>query len=646
MNILKPFSILADLFSEQRNYAVSGYKPTKIPKPIYTSWTVAKAVSEGYKANPWVYRSVYLKAKAGSSIPWYVVDSEGEKIDGHPITLLFKRPNPYISKQDLFELIISWLELAGNSYLKKIKVNGRTEELWPISPDRAHPVSSNDPAEWIAGYALDKSKKVDIEPQDMIHHKYFDPSNPLLGIAPLEAVAKTVDIDNGQKDFNKSTTQNRGVVDGYFVFEKAFSNQKDTDAIRDKLNETHRGKRTFGVLGSSAKYVRTALTPAEMDFIESGKANREEVFIAFGVPPVYAGVMEGATMNNYKTSELIFWFGTMLFLLDDLKDTFNFTLADEIGEGNQLVYDISGVPAIREALLAKTKTAKGLFEMGVPFEQLNKVFSFGFEEFDGWEVSHVKEGAQETITNDSATRSASKYTFIEKRQDTIEKRIEAHSEANKAQFYDLLQTQQEAVFDGLADGNNDVEQLIGKTATLLNDLIAETYITEAKDFGASMVIETRSIEEDITTEISKYLKDEGTILSEVSFINATTVEKLIAQVTSALENGLTTNELQQSIIDTGIFSEQRALLLARTITGTAANLGQQEGAKLGGATHKTWSTAGFEVRDTHKKLEGVKILIDEYFKVGKERALFPLDPDLPPGERVNCRCALYYSIED
>lgn len=394
--------------SEQRNLSIATIQRTQLPLPVYNNWSIKKAVKEGYRANPWVYRSVFLKAKAGSSVKWYVVDKDGQKIDEHPLTLLFKKPNPFISRQDVFELIISWLELSGNSYLNKLKVNSRTEELWPISPDRMRPILTVDPTKWMTGYALDKSKTATYQPEEIIHHKYFNPANPLLGISPLEVVGKIVDVDNSLVDFNKATSQNRGVIDGYFVFDRTFNSQSETDSIRDKLNEAHRGKRTFGVLGSNAKYIRTALTPAEMDFIESRKQNREEIFIAFGVPPIYAGVMEAATFNNYRTSELVFWFGTMLFLLDDLKDTFNFSFSDELKPDEKIVYDLSGVPAIREALFEKTKTATELFKMGVPFEQLNKVFEFGFNEFEGWDQPNVQQGGSQQ--QDPSVRTAQKKT--------------------------------------------------------------------------------------------------------------------------------------------------------------------------------------------------------------------------------------------
>jgi len=557
------------------------------------------------------------------------MNANGESQPDHHLTLLLNAPNPFVSKQDVMELVVSWLDLAGNSYLKKVRgLNGLTEELWPVSPDRLAPVATSSLEKWMEGYALDKSRKVTFQPEEIIHHKYFNPANPLLGIGPLQAVAKTVDISNGQKDFNRSTTSNRGVVDGIFTFEKEFQDQAQTDAVAEKLNERHRGKRAFGVLGSNAKYIRTALTPAEMDFIQSDKANREEIFIAFGVPPVYAGVMDGATLNNYKTSELVFWFGTMLFLLDDLKDTFNFSFKDELKPGEKICYDISDIPAIRAALLDKTKTAGELFKMGVPFDQLNKVFEFGFDEFDGWGESHVGTQAGETITTESGTREAkgNDFTLLEKRGATTEDQIDTAAMAQTKVFEDALSTQQEAVFDSMDSVglmNIDPAAIIEGQRQVMTYAVGSTFVNVGVEFGTSMVIEQRAAIDPLEDAINDYLQSEATVLTQVSLIDATTVTKIMEHVRTGLETGQSVNDVQQALVDSGVFNDRRALVLARTITGNAAELGQFKGAELAGARSKKWQTAGFEVRKSHRKLDGVTIPVDDYFQVGKDKALFP-----------------------
>jgi len=645
---MNPLTFLYNLVKEKRNYAIAESYHYKTPSPVFSTWSLKSAVKDGYKKNPWVYRSVFLKAKAGASVNWYVADSDGKKIDGHPLTILFDRPNPFISRQDLFELIIAWLELTGNSYMKKVLVGGQVKELWPISPDRLKPVPTKNVIKWMEGYSLDQSRKVTFQPEEIIHNKYFNPANPLLGISPLEAVAKSVDIDNAQKDFNLASTQNRGVIDGVFSFERNFASQDEADAVSDRLNEKYRGKRTFGVLGSNAKYIRTALTPVEMDFLNSGRKSMEEIFVAFGVPPVYAGIMQAATLNNYKTSELVFWFGTMLFLLDDLKDTFNFSLSDQLKPGEQLVYDLSGVPAIREAMLSKTKVAKNLYDMGVPFKQLNKIFKLGFQEFEGWEQSNpLNQKSTEQVSQSERSTMKRRYTLVEKRASNYNKLLKKQEKLNQKVIHDLLQTQQESIFDFFDEKGittQGIDEKIAESTSLWKDALEKIYIETSLLFGADMVIEKRSIEDDLTKEIEKYLYQEDVVLTEISLMDETTATKIVNIAKEALGSGATMNEVQQAIVDCGIFDEKRALMLSRTITGTASNLGQIYGASLAGATMKTWTTAGFEVRESHQALEGQTIKIDEYFIVGSEKALFPLDNRLSPGERVNCRCTLFYSV--
>jgi len=376
----------------KRNYAMADMYMVGSGQPIYSTFTIAKAVKEGYKASPTVYRAIFLITKSAASVPWIVYSADNEPMPDHYLTKMLQHPNPNISKQDLFELIISWLLLAGNSYMKKTKVGNKTNELWPISPDRLAVVPSKDIEEWLKGYALDKSGMVDYEPSEIIHMKFFNPANPLIGISPLEAVSKTVDVDVDQQKWNKSAMQNRGVLDGIVSVDREITSQKQADELSDALNESVSGTknaRRLRVFGSNAKYFRTARSPIEMDFNNSRKENRNEIYITFGVPPQYAGVQESSTYNNYQASEIIFWVGTVLPILDDVADAMTFSLQDELEPGQRISYNKMAIQAIRGIVEGKAKAALYLFRMGVPFNQINGLFQFGAKEFEGWDKSYV-----------------------------------------------------------------------------------------------------------------------------------------------------------------------------------------------------------------------------------------------------------------
>ena len=634
----------------KRNYSLAQVQNLRSPTPIYTNWKLFKAVKEGYKSNVSVYRAVNLIVKNLTSVPWSVKE-DAETLTEHHLTKLFNFPNQSISNNDLWELFYSWLELAGNAYGLKIKIDGRTEELWPISPDRLAPMQGVNIEEWIVGYMLDKNNKKtkrEFDPSEILHLKFFNPANPYLGIAPLQAAAKTVDVDNDQLDWMKSTMQNMGVPSGVFTFERPFESLDDADAISKVLNKKYSGKQNakkLAVLGGNAKYHRTSLTPIESDFSGSRKDNRNEIFIAFGIPPQLGGSQESSTYNNFEVSILIFWFSTLIPILDDIKAGLNFSFKEELLPGEKICYDLSGVQAIRKAMLDRAETAEKLFKMGVPFEQVNRIFEFGVEEFEGWEKSYVNLRGGNTLEDPEELDSRSLLTLVEYRS-TTEEEIEKTAIKQSKKIKKLLSVQEKLIFEAInKDEGLDSEIILDGTLDKWKEEYTKLFIDTGVEFGKKIVVEERQAEDPLTKAIKTYLEEEVVVLTELSFINKTTSDLITKHVLEGVQEGYSSSEIQQAISDSGIFSDIRALRLSRTITGNAANLGQLLGAQQTGANKKTWITAGFDVRDTHAALEGVTVDINSTFNVGGFPGRYPLDNRLPPGERVNCRCSLSYSIE-
>lgn len=54
---------------------------------------------------------------------------------------------------------------------------------------------------------------------------------------------------------------------------------------------------------------------------------------------------------------------------------------------------------------------------------------------------------------------------------------------------------------------------------------------------------------------------------------------------------------------------------------------------------QVWMSTGDErTRDDHLAAHGQVVAVGETFTVGGEEARFPRDPNLSPGQRINCRC--------
>lgn len=625
--------------------------------PLYTKFKVQKAVKEGYAINGLVYRAINLIANCCSSVPWEVINADGEPIEGHYISELIKYPNPNISKQDMFQLLISWLELSGNAYLHKVKAQGRTRELWPISPDRLSPIPSKDISEWLKGYALDESRTVSYLPEDIIHFLFFNPANPLEGISPLQAISRIVDTDNSMTDFSISSMQNNGVLNGVFSFKREFQTIDEANAVAEKLDERYSGAdaaRKNIVLGSEASYTRLSATPQELDFNNSKRQIRDYIAICMGVPPVLLGSQESATYNNYQTSEIIFWEHKNIPLLSDLASTFNMSFRDELNEGERIAPNLSNICALRKVKEEQGDYIQKLFDMGVPFDQLNKIFEIGVNEFEDWDKSRVKTTKALEVKADNPnlkknsfeTENLSRLATRNFEKELADRDSLVESKAKDIQ--ELLDYQLKLLVDKIntLDKNDlqwfDVEECLQDTWQDWNSVYTDITLQAAFAAADNITIEKRDTE--LERAIRSYLNSETLVLQELGHIKASTALQVIDQVESALDNGWTATQLQQAIIDIGAFSPARALKLSRTIVGSASSIGQMVSAKSVNAQSKHWRTANdSKVRSTHADREAQGFIpMNHAFIHG---GMYPLDPLLSAADRCNCRCSLSFRIE-
>jgi len=659
---------------ENRNMAMADPYLLTTGQSQWTDVTIRRAVAEGYGNNGWVYKAVSLIARTAASVPWLVYGEDGKPIAGHPLTAALARPNPEMSRQDTMELLVAWLQLAGSSYLYRLQGgNGATLELWPISPDRLAPVPSADRGKLIDGYHILNEQGVqesrisaEYTPQTVIAFKLLDPASPLNGISPLKAAARAVDTDNAQTDWNKAGMDNRGVFDGVFSFSETLSpDQAKTMTQRIKEKFLGRGNaRKPLVLGSNAKYQRVSISPAEMDFINSRKFNREEIMSIFGVPPQLVGSQEASTYNNFAASLRIFWLTTIIPLLDDMADTFSLAFADELPEGTRIGYDISCIEAMRESEDEKAALVKRYWDMGVPMSVLSERFKIGFDPFDGWDkpFSGSKPAPNGPTPSESATQARGAWRLRQNRNPETEFRARDQLAEGPVQgiFLELLRGQRKRLFQALDDGQTDegaIYALIATDAPAWQEAMEKMATTVAVDGfdGVAVAMDGRALARRRTERrdelgaaamalIEQYLQVEGWMLTDLSHIQATTVAQIIDQLRNGLQEGQTVQQIKQAIDDVGVFGPERSLMLARTLAGTAASIGQLAGATAAGATEKQWVTAGFEVREHHTAREGERVPIDGRFSdQGYGAPRYPLDPVLEPGDRVNCRCGMLFT---
>jgi len=143
--------------------------------------------------------------------------------------------------------------------------------------------------------------------------------------------------------------------------------------------------------------------------------------------------------------------------------------------------------------------------------------------------------------------------------------------------------------------------------------------------------------------------------AEIRRITETVRQDIVSLIAQGREEGLGSEAIAQRMEEEmESINRQRARVIARTETVTASNQASQFGAQqTGRPMTKTWTDAGDDrVREAHALADGqTKDLDTPYDLPGVEgvpaaKAMFPGDPTLPAGQRIQCRCVELYNQKD
>lgn len=629
-----------------------------------TDFSIVETANDGYKTNGWVRRCIDIIAAQASAPPWVVRNKEGEIVDNHPLALAFNSPHPQMTRTQLMKAIVKWMELVGAAPIRIFK-EGSVVRFGLISPNRIQAVipASGDliyesfEVDLTGTKTFTKSSEYTLE--NVLIPRYTDPANLGKGVGTLLSAALAVDQDNAQSKWNVGLMQNKGRVDDVFITDQQLDKTQG-DTLTQRIWQKIRGNNgsRIGkplVLSNGLKYQRMGLTPQEVDFINSRKFNREEIFGIFGVPVQLGGSESAATFSNFSAAMRVLWEGKIFDVLNTVRDELQlfFVTQNMLAEGEQFTYDVSKITALRDDEKVKAETAHQYYEMGVPVSQINERLSLGFDKYDGWELPF--NGLKQPIA--VTEERYFKLKEIHQRQIEVESlTIERVSESHlKPLFENMLAEQERALFKDF-DANRFDTATFERTLKSVTDAafmeeLAKQDFAIARQFSETVVerasthIETRE-EEDFDRTLAGFLSREADILQEVSFINATTAAAITEQVQDFIENNKSIAQLKQAIQDVGITDPIRASRIARTIGTNAASIGQFVAAQETGANTKTWNVAGFATRDIHNDRNGETVSMSARFSVqsGSIGPRWPGDADVAADDRINCRCFLTYSI--
>jgi HK97 family phage portal protein len=293
---------------------------------------------------------LYRKAKSGK-------DEDRVEVTSHAALDLINKPNPFMSRMALFEILQQHLDLAGEACLLVSRhtnraLRGLPLELWPIRPDRIDPVPH--PTKYLAGwiYTSPDGEKVPLETDEVIHVRMPNPLDPYRGLGPVQSVLTEVVSADYAARWNANFFRDSAEPGGIIEVEHELDDD-EFDKLTARWDEQHRGvsrAHRVAILEAGMKWVDRKYTMRDMQFVELRGASRDAVMEAFGFPKPMLGITEDANRASSIVGETVFAKWLTVPRDDRWRDTLNGILLPmyPTGPDHEFDYD-SPVPADEEA---------------------------------------------------------------------------------------------------------------------------------------------------------------------------------------------------------------------------------------------------------------------------------------------------------
>ncbi len=671
-------------------------------RPAWTSWSIAKAITEGYRAHGVIYSCVRRLSDASASVPWVAkerTDDGEELVTEQPVNALMARPNPRWSWQDLMQVLCIDLNLGGNGYWLLLW-EGDTHELWRLRPDWVTPIL--DEKLFVSGYQWTVGqKKVVLPARDeargmaVIHFRFIDPGSDVLGLSPLQAVSRVVDTDNAAIDWNYAALQNQARPPGALSAPDTLDDAQYA-RLKEQIAEQMSGPKNARIpllLEGGLEWQQHGFNPTEMDFLKGREVNAIEICEAFGVRPEWLGRIPGK-FENVRQARRITWEDTIIPYLVDIKGTMNLQLAPILGENLLFDYDLSRTPAVLEARGELVKQAKVLWGMGVPFNQVNEQLGLGFEPVPGGDMGYLPamllpiegtdgEESQQAVAALPAAKprpalaaGTAPRAFPRPRVPAGSRVLNLDTEERKERYWRAFERQRlrwergarlkikerfaaelKVLLEQLEAGVHDLSMAIEDQLPAWDQLLSAVWQGVFEQFGAETAealgmevkrgappSSLRTVWDPWPEEAQNFVAQSvGEHITEISETTKLAVRKEIAEGLAALEDTPKIAKRLQGLYEG--FGRNRSYVIARTEVGGAANYGTHQAAEQSGVveTHTWVSSRDDRVRDSHAAIDGETVPLKERYSNG---LLFPSDPAGAAADVVNCRCVEVFGTGD
>ncbi len=297
-----------------------------------------------------------------------------EELFEHEILDLLGAPNDYEIGLAIKYVTAAHLEACGNAYwyMEGVETDAdRPIALHAMIPSKVKVIVNRDefPTR-IQKYRYTLGARTyEFKPEQVIHFKYPDPSDPFEGIGTVQSIAQWIDADNYATEFNRRFFLNGARIGGFLESESAYTPEQ-LEYLKSSFEAAFKGvENAYKVLAlpKGTKYEEGGKTQKDMDFANLSTMMRDHIIAGFKVPRTALGITDDVNRANAEATDYVFAARTIKPIMKFLTSYLNEFLVPRYGEDLYLDFK-DPVPEDRAAKVGELTKATG----GAPWVSVNE----------------------------------------------------------------------------------------------------------------------------------------------------------------------------------------------------------------------------------------------------------------------------------
>lgn len=661
------------------------------------------------KANTgWVYRNndVIAKEVGAIELELYTIkvvngDFEYNRIYDHPLLDAIDKFNTNTTRQDGFYTTQSHKKLTGDAFWLLDWQGSELTNIYLLEPDKVELDlgTPNDKTDsFVKGYKYKDTvdgQEIDAYyyPDQIIHFRTPNPSNPFRGYGAVEAAADTIDTDNLAQETMKKFYLNGAIVNFILTTEGRIT-QDQLKRLRAELKANYSGTanayKTM-ILGGGFKPETIQLSNREQEFLKQLEWYRDKIMVLFGNTKASLGIVDDVNRATHE-SAMVSWRKNSIkpemqalvntlneFLVPRYGNNLVLTFKDPVGEDRTALLeeatvliqqDIADVNEVRELLGLDARPNEVNDSLRAEKEPVPE----SLENIDLKTIlrsrGHYQRLQQYNIIKAEAKKIAERIVKSRKKKNEPNKEVREHALFSNAKVWEYWAKQIRITETVEANFKNKVSQFIDKVRdealANLPEEVPKTYrkkqlfnkdellVTAELDFTpllTSVAIKSGQEALDLIDSDNPYIPDvenliKGNIRRFTGSMLSTEQDKMAKIISQGIKNGLSIPQIRASMLEA--FDQLNKVQADRVTRTEVLRISNQSAvdawAQSGVVEGKQWLTAEDDRVDGDcKELNGRIIsLSDTYLDKGASIGDFTnnyADVDEPP-LHPNCRCVV------